>query len=406
MKFYIKTFGCRVNQIESESVAEELIKCGIYYDEKNFDILIINSCCVTEKTEKEIIKYIKKSLDLKPFIQIIVTGCFATVFKEKIEEISKNIKIFSNSNKSDIIKTLTGKETNRLFRIEGFKSRTRAFVKVQDGCDLRCSYCIVPIARNEMISKPLSNAVEEINNLVLKGYKEIVLSGTRLGAYDDEGKRLNHLLKKIADIKGNFRIRLSSLEPMEINEELCEICSDSSRFCSYFHIPLQSGSDEVLKKMRRPYNINFFSNKLDLIRKKIKDVGIYSDVIVGFPGESEKDFLNSVNFIKQAELSGLHVFTYSKRPKTESFYMEDLGYEVKKKRSQIMHDLDKELRKNFGLKMIGKNIDSVVIREKKGVFWALTSNFLEISLKNKAEVNARADVTITDFKNGIVYGEL
>ncbi|MEF3279786.1 MAG: tRNA (N(6)-L-threonylcarbamoyladenosine(37)-C(2))-methylthiotransferase MtaB [Elusimicrobiota bacterium] len=406
MRFSVKSFGCKVNQIEIQSIYNDLLESGLLYDEKNYDILIINSCCVTEKAEKDLIKFIKKARIQNPDSRIIVTGCMATLFKEKIKNIDYSVEFFTNKNKSEIVKILTGKDGDSLFGIKDFGEKTRAFVKVQDGCNLFCSYCIVPFARNEMISKPFSNVINEIKNLVLKGYKEMVLSGTRLGAYFYDGKKLSDLLLEISKLDGDFRIRLSSLEPMEINEKLIDILSNPRRFCSYFHIPLQSASDSVLKSMKRPYSIRHFLEKLNLIRKKMENVGVYSDVIVGYPQETEEDFKKTIRFVEENKLSGLHVFTYSKRPLTEAYNLEDINLNLKKERSEIMHEIDKKLRKDFITSMIGKDLDSIAIKQKNNYTLALTTNFIEVKLKEKIPKNERFNVRIADFVNGIAYGEI
>lgn len=406
MKFFIKTFGCRVNQVESESIREALVNYGFRYDGEHFDIVIINSCCVTDKAEKEVLRYIRRCVLNNTIKKIIVTGCLASAFKEKIKEIKNEIQIFPNNLKSEIVYYLTGNRMDDFFKISGFLSKTRAFIKIQDGCNLRCSYCIVPIARENMISKPFNNVMDEIKELVFKKYREIVLCGTRLGAYNYDGKRLEDLLEAIYKLPGNFRVRLSSIEPMEINERLVEITSDTFRFCSYFHIPLQSGSDRILKLMRRPYTTDYYRKKVELIRKKMKDPGIYSDIIVGFPSETDEDFKNSLNFVEEISLSGLHIFTYSKREKTESFGLDDVPSVIRKERSMVMHMLDEKLRNNFALSMKGKTLDCIVLRKKNDLTSALTTNFIEVILKDNVELNSRVNLKITDVIEKKVYASL
>ncbi len=404
MKFTVKSFGCRVNQIEIESIKNLLQENGFIYDEKNYDIVIINSCCVTHKAENDVLRFIRKVVFGNPERKIIVSGCMASLYGDKIKDISQSIKIFHNEDKHNIVKYLCGKETDDFFRIKGFEKRSRAFIKIQDGCNFYCSYCIVPFARNKMKSKKFNEVINEITDLTLNGYKEIVLSGTRLGAYEWDGKRLKDLLREIEKINGDFRVRLSSLEPMEIDEELVYIMSNNKRFCSYFHIPLQSGSNDVLKSMKRPYTTEYFQKKVELIRKKIKYCGIYSDVIVGYPCETDKDFEKTVNFIKDLKLSGLHVFTYSPRKLTKAYELKDLDPKIKKERSVIMHKVDEEIREDFIRLVKGINLDAILLRNTQKQITALTTNFIEVFLKEKPKGD-RFFIKITDHKNKLAVIE-
>lgn len=406
MKIYFKSFGCRTNQIETESIVESLMESGFVISEDDWDLFLINSCSVTAKAENEEISFIKKIVSKNPDARIVITGCMASIFEEKIKKISKNIEIFKNDEKEKIPSALTGRDIDlKYFSINGFYSKTRAFVKLQDGCNLKCSYCIVPFTRSSISSKPFDIAIDEIKRLVDNGYKEIVLSGTRLGAYDSAGKKLNELLKMIASLKGDFKVRLSSLEPMEINEELIDVCSDSERFCDYFHIPLQSGSDRILSLMRRPYNRSFYYKKIELIRKRMKNPGLYSDIIVGFPSETDDDFNDSMNFINSLGLSGLHIFTYSKRPYTASESMAELDDRIKKERSKKAHMLDKKLRDDYKKSLIGSVISSLSLKHKNGKTIFLGSNFVEITVDEILDTNRVYPVAVKDLKEGILYGK-
>jgi threonylcarbamoyladenosine tRNA methylthiotransferase MtaB len=406
MKIYFKSFGCRTNQIEIESIVENLVSVGFVVSGNDWDVFLINSCSVTARAENEEISFIKKIASKNPDARIVITGCMASLFAERIKKISKNIEIFKNDEKEKIPSALSGRDIpTNYFSINGFYSKTRAFVKLQDGCNLKCSYCIVPFARSSISSKPFDTAVDEIKRLVDNGYKEIVLSGTRLGAYDSGGKKLNELLRMLSSLKGDFRVRLSSLEPMEINEELVDICSNSERFCNYFHIPLQSGSDKILSLMRRPYNRSFYSKRIELIRKRMKNPGLYSDIIVGFPSESDDDFNNSMDFISSLGLSGLHVFTYSKRPYTASESMAELDERIKKERSKKAHMLDKKLRDDYKKSLIGEVVISLSLKHKDGKTIFLGSNFVEIVVDEVFETNIICPVIINNLSDGILYGK-
>jgi len=405
MKIFYKSFGCKVNQIEVESIVEKFLQKGYNVSDKSPDIVLINTCCVTEKTQNEVLRFLKSIAKKNNHSKLILTGCLATVFKDEIIKNFPNIYIYSNKDKNKIVKDFLEVD-DEYFTVEGFQERTRAFIKVQDGCNLRCSYCIVPLARNIMLSKPFNDVILEIKKITEKGYKEIVISGTRLGAYFSEGKKLKELLKEIEKINGDFRVRLSSLEPMEIDDELVSIVSNYNRFCSYFHIPLQSGSDKVLKSMRRPYTIKTFEEKVKNIRKRIKNVGIYADVIVGYPLESEDDFKKTCKFIENLELSGLHVFTYSPRPYTDAVRLKDLNPSIKKERSSIMHEIDNKLRINFAKSMLGNLLDSLSLKRKGNYTYFLTTNFINVLVDNDIKPGQRTNLIIKEVCEKNIYGEV
>ncbi|MCX7905172.1 MAG: MiaB/RimO family radical SAM methylthiotransferase [Elusimicrobiales bacterium] len=383
MKIYFKSFGCRTNQIEIESLKQHLVLKGFVTCEEKPDVIVINSCCVTENAEREVIKYLEKILKENPSSLIVFTGCLATLRYNEFKNNGK-IKVFSNSEKHLIYNFLTGdKKDLSFFPIITLPSKTRAFIKVQDGCDMSCSYCVVPVLRNVPKSKNISCVVEEVKNLISLGVKEIVFSGTRLGSYNDSDKNFVDLISEILKIPGNFRIRYSSIEPWEIGDDLIEISQDS-KVCKYFHIPLQSGSDKILSLMKRPYNKSFFEKKINQIRKKIKGVGIYCDIIVGFPGESNYDYLETEKFVFDLSLSGLHVFSYSKRPNTDSFNIDDLPKFVKDYRSKRMREIDKKLRKKFILSKIGSRLEVLTLKRKNDCVYGLTSEFINVIINDNS----------------------
>ncbi|MCX7641811.1 MAG: MiaB/RimO family radical SAM methylthiotransferase [Elusimicrobiales bacterium] len=386
MKIYFKSFGCKTNQIEIESLKQHLILKGFVVCDKNPDFFVINSCCVTENAEKDVIKFLKKVLKENPSSLIIFTGCLATLKWNEFKE-QERIKVFSNSEKHLIYNFLTeDKKDISFFPIIRLTNKTRAFIKVQDGCDMECSYCIVSKLRSVPKSKSIFSIIDEVKNLISLGVKEIVLSGTRLGSYKDSGKNFADLVCEIIKIPGNFRIRYSSLEPWEIDEYLIEVSQDS-KICKYFHIPLQSGSDKILSLMKRPYNKSFFEDRINLIRKKIDNVGIYSDIIVGFPEESEVDYLETEKFVKDICLSGLHVFTFSKRPNTEAFSKNDLPKNIKEDRSNNMREVDKLLRKKFISSKIGNKMEVLTMKIKNGIVYGLSSEFIDVITEDNVLVN-------------------
>lgn len=397
MKVSFKSFGCRTNQIEIESIKQHLILFGFEIVEKDPDFIIVNSCCVTEKAEKEVERFIRKIIMKDQKVTILLTGCLATMkFKEFENE--KRIKIFKNSEKHLIYNFLTGDRKDiSFFPIITTGERTRAFIKIQEGCLMKCSYCIVPFLRGSVKSKKADVVVNEIKNLISNGVKEIVLSGTRLGSYNDYGRDLSMLVEMILKIPGDFRIRYSSLEPWEVNERLIEISKDR-RICRYFHLPLQSASDRILNLMRRPYTKKDFESKVNMIRKNISDVGIYSDVIVGFPGETDEDYQITERFVKDIKLSGLHVFTFSKRPKTVAFNMDELPEKIKIERSKIMHNVDMSLRDDFKKSKMGKELEVLIISKKKDYYLGLSSEFIDIITYDKLNKNEFYKMKVVDIK--------
>ncbi|MBU2530555.1 MAG: MiaB/RimO family radical SAM methylthiotransferase, partial [Elusimicrobia bacterium] len=317
MKIYFKTVGCRVNQIETQSLVEKLLSLGCRKvdDAALADTIIINSCSVTAKADKDVFKFIKKFRKANLKAKIFVTGCTATLYPAKISKLYPFVYLISNEEKENIsVHILNEKVKKDFFSIDKFDDHTRAFIKIQDGCNFKCSYCIVSKARPNLTSKSVQGVLAEIETLIKNGYKEIVFCGIRLGAYRcaQTNYDLADLMEKIFNIDGDFRIRFSSIEAQEISLRLLKTLKEGKeKFCSYFHIPLQSGSDKVLREMNRRGTRGDYALKISEIRSLFPDAGIFADIIVGYPTEYETDFKASFDFIEKLELSGLHVFSYS-----------------------------------------------------------------------------------------------
>ncbi|MGB3057157.1 MAG: tRNA (N(6)-L-threonylcarbamoyladenosine(37)-C(2))-methylthiotransferase MtaB, partial [Candidatus Omnitrophota bacterium] len=324
--FTIETLGCKVNQYESQVIREALVRLGFEEaDADQAEVGIVNSCTVTSKADGKTRKLVRKLKKSNPFSRIFVTGCCA-VFSEDIEELEslpEVHKVVPNRDKMKlpfIIGSEYGKETDNQpveERVSGFDLHTRAFLKVQDGCDRRCSYCKVNLVRGPSRSKDKKDVIEELVRLVGRGYKEIVITGICLGGWKGAGgEKFSDLLRDVDGLTGDFRIRLSSIEPDHIDEDLIDVISGSSRICHHLHIPLQSGSDKILKLMKREYDTGKLEELIAGIRKKIPLVGITMDVICGFPGESDEDFERTLFFIEKVRPTRLHVFSYSDRKGT------------------------------------------------------------------------------------------
>jgi len=362
--FFVYTFGCKINQYESQLIREQFVKNNkiLTDDIETADTIIINSCTVTEQANKQCNTLIKKQLNKGK--KIILTGCYSQVSQEEIKKMFPTIQVIQKN------KLLPEKQ-----KINLFQKHSRAFLKIQDGCNSFCSYCIVPFARNTMWSKPQTEIINEINTLIDNGYYEVVLSGIHIGKY--EGGIINLLKQIFKDINKNFRIRLSSIEANEVTDELIELMKkEPVRLCPHLHIPLQSASDNILKQMNRHYTQEFFKNIIKKLTDTIPAVAITTDVIVGFPTETEEDFNQTYNFLKTNNFARLHVFPFSPRKGTVAFNLKQISTpeEIKKRVNKLL-ELDKMLRNNFYNKFIGTKRNVVSLKDNK----ALTDNYLTVN---------------------------
>ena len=329
VKFY--TLGCKVNQYDTQSIREKFLNSGFKEIDngKKADVYVINTCTVTRRADADSLNFIRRAKRENPGANIFVTGCLAELDADKIRSINKKIIIIKNKDKDRIL-FLTGKPACRQAgRLTGngltskgisfFKGHTRAFLKVQDGCNNFCSYCKVPLVRGVSRSRPLKEIAQEANRLVENGFKEIVLCGICLGAYGKDLKpeqNLVDIIETLEEIEGLLRIRLSSIEAGDVTDELIKKIAESKKLCRHLHIPIQSGDDRILKIMHRPYTRSAYLALIRKIKRKIPQIAITTDVLVGFPGESEANFGNTLNLIKEIAPLKVHIFPYSKRPGT------------------------------------------------------------------------------------------
>lgn len=347
-RFFIKTLGCKVNQYESQAMRELLVNSGFKecLSKETADVYIINTCTVTHKADTESRYWAMIFHKTNPKAKIVITGCCAEKDAGAFSFLPGISNIIKNKDKARIAEILTGMATTQLtapnpfLKITDFKDHTKAFVKIQDGCSNYCSYCRVPYVRGESISKPLKDVVDEVTSLALKGFREIVLTGICLGAWGgdfQEKKSVVDVLKALIDIPADFRIRLSSIEPKYVTDELIDFIAINKRICRHLHIPIQSGDDEVLKRMNRPYTSQYLKDLIAKVRSKISGVGITTDIMVAFPGESDKNFRNTVNIIKEIQPVKTHIFPFSKREGTAAETMaEEIPHDVAKSRFQRM----------------------------------------------------------------------
>ena len=402
MKFNIITFGCKVNQYESNMMKENMLHHNFSYVDnfKDADIIIVNTCTVTNTADKKCLRTIKSIInkDLKKIL--VVTGCSS----QNKQDIYKNLAIdilIGNNDKSKIgllvsnyLKTKEKyvhfiNKRNTEFEDMFIKdyNHVRAFIKIEDGCDNFCSFCIIPYVRGSVRSKDFDCIIKEAECLVKNNHKEIVLTGIHTGHYNNNNKDLSDLIIQLSKIKGLERIRISSIEITELNDKFMEVLKTCNKLCSHLHIPLQSGSDKVLKLMNRKYDLDFFYKKLDTIRSIRKDISITTDIIVGHPGEDEADFKNTLKVARELGFSKIHVFPYSKREGTVASKMDNqVDESVKRTRVRELMLLSDELEKDYYDSFKGKEVDVLIETNKDGQSFGHTSNFLEVKLKEDLKV--------------------
>jgi len=397
-KVALHTLGCKLNYSETSSVGKQFLDRGYQitdFDE-TADIYMLNTCTVTESAEKECRQFIRRALRKNPEAFIIVTGCYAQLRPEQIAAIdgvdavlgsNEKFKLFSildNFDKRELACiSVTPTENLTEFGIAhstDADNRTRAFLKIQDGCDYTCSFCTIPLARGASRSLPVNNVVEEFKKLLEAGYKEIVLTGVNVGDYGKNiNKNLFNLISELIKIEGEFRIRISSIEPNLLSDEIIELTASTDKLCNHFHIPLQSGSSKILKAMQRRYNVEDYKVLIHKIKNRLPDAGIGVDVIVGFPGESEEDFIHTHNFLRDLPVSYLHVFTYSERPETKAVSLpETVDVQERKRRNNILRILSEKKRAKFYSELIGTN--QCVLFEnlnRSGLIQGFTSNYIK-----------------------------
>ena len=420
MKVGICSLGCKVNIYESELVTN-ILKNNNYtvvdFEDKA-DIYIINTCSVTNESDKKSRKMINRAKKNNPAAIIIVMGCYSQVNAEDIDvdivlgnkDKSKIVEIIEEyiktKQKKKIIYDLTKVDFEKM-EITNFDSHTRAFVKIQDGCNAFCSYCIIPYVRGRVRSKDPEDVIKEVTTLVEKGYKEIVLTGIHTGRYGtDINTNLEELLNKLVNIPNIYRIRLSSIEINEITPGIKELLKENKVMAKHLHIPLQSGSNKILKLMNRRYNKEEFLSMVDNLRD-IPDISLTTDLIVGFPNEGEEEFNETIDTLKKIGFIKIHTFPYSKRKGTPAAIMDNQVFpEEKKKRVHRILDLSNKYEHNFYESKIGKIYDGVVEIHSNGTTIVHTSNFIPVIINDIVEEGTIVDVNIEKVEDLKVYGRI
>ncbi|KKQ61882.1 MAG: RNA modification enzyme, MiaB family [Parcubacteria group bacterium GW2011_GWE2_38_18] len=471
--YKIYTLGCKVNQYDSESLSRKLISAGFVVAENNADLAIVNTCTVTHSAIAKDKKMIERAKTDNPNAKIVVVGCMPVNYKKEVEELGVDY-IFGTKDADKLIEEIQ----NSKFKIEKVGSeelnscensnnlyktgKSRYFLKIQDGCQQFCSYCIIPYNRGKLTSRPVEEVLAEVKKIVEAGFKEIILCGIHLGLYGVDlfsqapltkgrrgdsrsgdlkggesgnsgmqipptpfvkgGVNLVGLLKELIKIEGLEKIRLSSIEVTEVNDELIELIKTNRKICRHLHIPLQSGCDKILKLMNRPYTTEFFAERIEKLRTAVPEIAITNDVIVGFPGETEEDFNITFDFIKKINFSKLHVFPFSAHEKTPAFSMPDqLPTSIKKQRAKILSEYSLELEEKYKQQFVGQELEVIVDgrsqgkvhsgqpqesidsfrgqpRESKALFRGKTEYYFDIEFNSDKKLKAGDLVKVKDWK--------
>ncbi len=422
MKVGFYTLGCKVNSYESE-VLINLFKLKGYkvvpFNEIA-DIYVINTCSVTNSADSKSRKEIRNAIRRNKDAIIVVMGCYSQVKSEDVKKIDGVSIIIGNKYKNETVKLVEEYIKNRkqIVKIDDlnnicfenmtltkFENHTRAFVKIQDGCNNFCSYCIIPYTRGSIRSKDKDIIISEVKSLVNNGYKEIVLTGIHTGHYGADIKEydFSDLLLELESINGLERIRISSIEITELNDKFLNVLKNSKKIVNHMHIPLQSGCDKILKLMNRKYDMNYYFDKIQKIRNIRKDIAITTDVIVGFPNETEEDFRKTKENIKKLEFAELHVFPYSKRDKTKAAIMDNqIDGNIKKQRVKELLLLSNELKDKYYNKFIGKKMNVLTENIHNGIVMGHLSNYGKVMFKgSKDDLNKIIPIYLISYKDGI-----
>ncbi len=427
-KVALHTLGCKLNFSETSTIGNQFLNNGfqvVDFKEKA-DIYVFNTCSVTESAEKECRQLVRRALRQNPEAFVVVTGCYAQLRPEEISRIEgvdavlgskEKFKLFSlldDFQKKDLA-CIYVSPTQQLNEFGAAHStdaddRTRAYFKIQDGCDYNCSFCTIPLARGKSRSMNPDEVILEFSKLIDIGYKEIILTGVNVGDY---GKTLNtklfEVLQKMVSVPGDFRIRISSIEPNLLTDDILELTAQSEKMCKHFHIPLQSGSSKILRSMQRRYKVIDYSRLIHKLKDKIPDLGIGVDVIVGFPGETEEDFLQTYKFLNELPISYLHVFTYSERPNTKAISLPNsIEVHERRKRNNMLRILSEKKRHAFYSEMIGKNLEVLFeTGNDNGNMKGFSSNYVRVCHPyNEDFVNQLSDIIITGIEDNVCSGKL
>ena len=419
------TLGCKLNFSETATISRDFLHHGfekVNYRDKA-DIYVLNTCSVTENADKEARKFIRQVKQRNPNSSVAVIGCYAQLKPNDIAAIDGVDIVLGAEEKFNLLNHLDSINLNgstkviqsEIDQVHKFtpsyssSERTRSFLKIQDGCDYTCSFCTIPLARGQSRSDTISNTLKVAKEVAETDTREIVLTGVNIGDY---GKGSNEtffdLIQQLDLLDGIDRIRISSIEPNLLTNDIIEFCASSKKFMPHFHVPLQSGSDKILGAMRRRYKRDLFVKRITKIKQTIADACIGVDVIVGFPGETDKDFLETYNFLNELDISYLHVFTYSERPNTDAIKMNEVvSKEIRKERSKMLHILSDKKRRFFHDQFISKYRQVLFENIKNGKLLGHTDNYIQIQMEGGSElINSIHSVKLVDNHGTVVDGKL
>lgn len=427
-KVAFHTLGCKLNFSETSAISQKFLNNGFEIVDFNShaDVYVVNTCTVTDNADKECRQIVRRALRNNPDAFIAVTGCYAQLRAEEISQIDGvdvvlgsnekfNIFDYANNFSKNELSCIYVSDTNELnefhssLSLEG-NERTRAFFKIQDGCDYKCSFCTIPLARGKSRSMNPDEVIKEFKTLLDAGYKEIILTGVNVGDYGlNYNMNLFNLLQRMLKVEGDYRIRISSIEPNLLDDNIIQLTRDNEKMAKHFHIPLQSGSKEILALMQRRYKKENYQELISKVVNTIPNVGIGVDVIVGFPGETDEHFRETYDFIKELPISYLHVFTYSERPNTKAIEMGgNIDISIRKKRNKMLRILSDKKRAEFNRSMIGE--EQFVLFEdqnENGIMKGFTESYLRVSHTYNSElINKFTKVKIREANGNICTVDL
>lgn len=400
------TLGCKVNQYDSDAMRTIFLQQGYkaVKEEEEADVYVINTCSVTSIGDRKSRQMVRKIRRKYPQAVIAVAGCYAQIAPEIFEAMGDIDVIVGAQNRSKIVeyveqaqkkeKTINAvkdimsvTEFENLYVDAEGETKTRAFIKVQEGCDNYCTFCIIPFARGKLKSRKQKDAVEEIQRLVLKGYREIVLTGIHLGNYGrdlHDGTSLATLVEELLRIPNLLRIRMGSIESVELSDDLINLIKDEPRVCRHLHLPIQSGSDAVLRRMNRHYRLPEYKKLISELREKIPGLALTTDLIVGFPGETEENFMETLETLRELRFSAIHVFPYSQRTGTPAaVFPNQVPGDIKKDRVHRVQELEKEISKEYRKTFLQKTVHVLIEEEKNGYFEGLSDEYIRVSITDK-----------------------
>ena len=416
------TLGCKVNQYETNAMAQKFLEKGYQIIEEitpenediKPDICIINTCTVTNMSDRKSRQMLRRMKEKNPSTIVVAVGCYAQVAKEELSKIPEIDLVLGNNEKVEIVKHVEEYTNNHINNVElddvmyskefsdfgdvTYTEKTRAVIKIQDGCDRFCSYCIIPYARGRVRSRKPENIISEITQIASKGIKEVVITGIHIASYGKDfamskdskltNYRLIDLLEEINEIQGIQRIRLGSIEPLLITVEFVERLKKLEKICHHFHLSLQSGCDETLKRMNRRYKIEQFKEIVRLLRKAYEDVNLTTDIIVGFPGETDEEFNKTYQFLKEIKFYKMHVFKYSPRKGTKAAVMlNQINGDIKEERSKKLIELSDRNEIEYNKSYIGKNVEVLFEEEKDGMYKGHTQNYIMVYCQSKENLD-------------------